>query len=120
VHGNRGSSIYWEQVIDLFHSRRDVRTVSLDLRGYGKSNHITELNSMEDFADDVHGVAMKVAKDAGMAEEEISARFVVVGWSFGGMVVITLASKYPAYYSRLVLVASGPIGGMKIGREVTK
>jgi pimeloyl-ACP methyl ester carboxylesterase len=36
------------------------------------------------------------------------------------MVVMTLASKYPAYYSRLVLVASGPIGGLKFGPVETK
>jgi pimeloyl-ACP methyl ester carboxylesterase len=54
-----------------------------------------------------------VAKDDGKCEDEISARYVLVGWSLGGMIVMTMAARYPKFYSRLVLVATGPIDGLK-------
>jgi pimeloyl-ACP methyl ester carboxylesterase len=100
-------------VVDELHNRRDVRTVTVDLRGYGSSNAITTLNSFEDFADDVHEVVLKVAKEEGKCDEEIAARYILVGWSLGGMVVMTMATKYASYYSRIVLVASGPVSGLK-------
>lgn len=83
--------------------------MTVDLRGFGQSNHITEVSSMDDFADDVHRVILKVAESQGYTNEMISARYVLVGWSFGGMVVMTMATKYNTFYSRLVLVASGPM-----------
>lgn len=76
---------------------------------------------MEDFADDVHRVVLKVA--GGVNPSEISAKYILVGWSIGGMVVMTMATKYSNYYSRLVLVGSGPIDGLKFAskdKHITK
>ena len=92
----------------------------MDLRGYGKSNHLTPATTIEEFADDVHRVVLTIAHKEGRPHEMIAARFIIVGWSFGGMIVMTLAARYPEFYSRLVLVGSGPIDGMKFGDVNTK
>ena len=40
----------------------------VDLRGFGKSNHLKEVNSIDDFADDVHNVVLKVAQEEGKSD----------------------------------------------------
>lgn len=121
VHGNRSSAIYWDPVVEALHQHRPgVRTVTMDLRGYGQSNHLIPAEKIEDFADDVHKVVLTIANKEGRPKEMIAARFIIVGWSFGGMVVMTLAARYPDFYNRLVLVASGPINGMNFGNASTK
>jgi pimeloyl-ACP methyl ester carboxylesterase len=52
-----------------------------------------------------------VAKDYGKCGDEISARYILVGWSFGRMIVMTMAARFPKFYSRLVLVVTAPIDG---------
>lgn len=61
IHGNRSSMLYWELFQKELHALKDVRTVTVDLRGFGRSNHIEKVNSIDDFADDVHKIVLEVA-----------------------------------------------------------
>jgi pimeloyl-[acyl-carrier protein] methyl ester esterase len=70
------------------------RVHTLDLPGHGRSPWAKGCADLE-------GVARHVA-------EHVPERCALVGWSFGGMVAIRIATLFPERVSALVLIASTP------------
>ncbi|WP_263731179.1 alpha/beta fold hydrolase [Cellulomonas sp. SG140] len=90
-----GSARTWDAVVDRLPGR-DV--LALDLRGWGRSQHLPGPYSLHQLAADVLGVIA----EAGVREH------VLVGHSMGGKVAQLVAAGRPAGLLGLVLVAPGP------------
>ena len=87
LHGSGGNhAIWWQQV--RYFSRR-YKVVTLDLRGFGRSDDIAGGPDCLDFPADVIGLLdhLKIDKAA------------VVGQSIGGTSCLRLAAKYPSRIS---------------------
>ncbi|CAL8969083.1 Lipase 3 [Cellulomonas sp. T2.31MG-18] len=90
-----GSARTWDGVVDRLPGR-DV--LALDLRGWGRSQHLPGPYSLHQLAADVLGVLA----EAGVRDH------VLVGHSMGGKVAQLVAAGRPAGLQGLVLVAPGP------------
>lgn len=90
-----GSARTWDGVVDRL-PERDV--LAVDLRGWGRSQHLPGPYSLQQLAADVLGVIA----EAGVGEH------VLVGHSMGGKVAQLVAAGRPAGLQGLVLVAPGP------------
>lgn len=75
--------------------RKNFTSLSLDLRGHGRSPAAPPARSLDDYADDVHTLLAKLS----------FAPAAIVGFSFGGMIAQHLALKYPNDVSALAICA---------------
>jgi pimeloyl-ACP methyl ester carboxylesterase len=91
-----GSTRTWEHVIAALPSR--YRTVAIDQRGWGSSDHPDRGYSLAEIADDTEGVIKALALE----------RYILVGHSMGGKTAQFLASRRPKGLVGLVLVAPAP------------
>lgn len=108
LHGNMTSSAH----LDILFERmpKDMRIIAPDLRGFGASSYHNEINSLEDFADDV----IEVINRLGITE------FYLGGWSTGGGVAMEIAAKMPERVLGLVLVESVGIQGYPMMKKDTQ
>lgn len=99
LHGNMTSSAH----LDVLFERlpMEYRVIAPDLRGFGGSTYKKEINSLEDFADDV----IEFLDRLGVNE------FFLGGWSTGGGIAMEIAAKLPERILGLVLVESVGIQG---------
>ncbi|UOY93056.1 alpha/beta hydrolase [Ectobacillus sp. JY-23] len=104
VHGNMTSSKHWDVVMNEL---TDYKVYAVDLRGFGFSTYNNEINSLQDFADDV-----KLFTD----EMGLSS-FTLVGWSTGGGVAMQFAATYPEVVKSIVLIESVGISGYPIFKK---
>jgi 3-oxoadipate enol-lactonase len=74
---------------------KNFTVLSVDARGHGQSPAEPPARSLEDFADDLHALLERLS----------FAPSAIVGFSFGGMVTMTLPLKYPKDASALVICA---------------
>lgn len=96
LHGNTGSSLWYERVMDI----PGIRTIAPDMPNFGHSGHIPEAD-IDRYADYV----------AGFIREMNLAPVPLVAHSLGGAVAHSLVSRNPELISRLLLVdASAPDG----------
>ncbi len=102
IHGATATAETW---IPLMYElqRLGMGSVAVDLRGHGKSHGHETLQ--------VAGIRDYVA-DARDVIEQFQTAHVVVGHSMGGLVAQLLASEIKL--QRAVLIASSPVGGMKV------
>src|SRR5271170_7519667 len=91
-----GSTRTWDHVIAALASR--YRTVAIDQRGWGASDHPDNGYSLAEIADDTEGVIKALALE----------RYILVGHSMGGKTAQFLASRRPKGLVGLVLVAPAP------------
>ncbi len=98
VHGNTGSSLWFERVMDI----PGARTLALDLPNFGRSDPHGDPISI-----DMYGDAIGAFIDALGLE-----RPVVVGHSLGGGAAMSLAARRPALLGGLVLVDSASPSGL--------
>ena len=92
VHGNGTNLTQWRAQLE--HVRRSRRAIAFDLPGMGLSDPPKDGNvSVDRFADSIGAVA-----DALHVR-----RFVLVGHSYGGSVVMAYAAKHPERVAGLVL-----------------
>jgi pimeloyl-ACP methyl ester carboxylesterase len=97
IHGVLGHAWMWHDVAPALAGTG--RVVALDLRGYGDSQwSATGAYSTEDHADDVAAVIEQL--DGGPAD--------VVGFSWGGLVGLALATRRPELVARLAMVDVPP------------
>jgi pimeloyl-ACP methyl ester carboxylesterase len=94
VHGNFSSSLHY---LPLFEKLPEhVRTIALDLRGFGDSSYYRRIESLKDFAEDIHLFLQKLA----------IREVLLVGWSLGGGVTMEFAAAYPKMVNRMILMNS--------------
>ncbi len=99
-HGFTGSHDAWDEIVPTVSTR--YRCIRMDGRGAGDSAHPATGNTIEQFADDV----------IGMADHLGLTRFTYVGHSMGGVVGMELGIRYGARLNKLVLVAPAPSDGL--------
>lgn len=96
LHGIFDSSEIWRHVEEDLTETYQVRTVSIDFPGFGRSEGYTNAGySYERFAEDVSSILEKLGHK----------HVLVVGHSMGGGVAQWLAYKYPDLVRSLLLVA---------------
>lgn len=98
VHGNTGSHLWFDRVMDL----PGASTYALDLPNFGRSNPVGDARSI-----DVYGDAIGAFIDALEIE-----RPVLVGHSLGGAAAMALAVHRPRLLRGLVLVDSAAPTGL--------
>jgi enterochelin esterase-like enzyme len=47
-------------------------------------------------------------------ETEIRQRIVLVGWSFGSIIALEMASSWPSLFGKLILPSVGPVTGVPV------
>jgi 3-oxoadipate enol-lactonase len=105
-HGYTGSHDSWEEVVPHLTGR--YRCIVMDCRGAGDSEHPADGYTIEQYADDVIGLADVLGL----------GRFTYVGHSMGGVIGYELALRYPERLARLVLVAPAPADGVQAPPEM--
>ena len=94
VHGNESSSYIYETILHRFTDKH--RVIAPDLRGYGHSTNHNPITKLDELAED-----LKLFFDHLKLK-----KFVLLGWSLGGAVVMKFTAKYPESVSKLVLLHS--------------
>ena len=105
-HGYNGSHDTWLNAIAPRLADR-YRCIVMDSRGAGDSAHPEGGYTIEQYALDVVGIADALGLD----------RFTFVGQSMGGGIGMQLGLEHADRLDKLVLVASIPSGGSKVGPE---
>lgn len=103
LHGIGGSAKIWAAQEDSF-ARAGIRTVALDLPGYGSRPPLAAM--------DFEGLAQDV--EATIDEGQLD-RPILVGHSLGGMIVQTLLRRRPQGYRAAVLACTSPAFGNPSG-----
>src|SRR3984957_1923157 len=106
LHGWGCSTRTWDHVIAALPP--GYRTVAIDQRGWGSSEHPTSGYSLAELADDAEGLI----KALGLK------RYILVGHSMGGKTVQFLASRRPKGLAGLVLVAPAPPSPFNVPEEL--
>lgn len=104
LHGNLSSCIFYKSIIKDFDN---MRVIAVDMRGFGDSTYHTPIESMEDFADDLHL----------FLEQKGISKINLLGWSAGGAVAMRFAAKYPQSVEKLILKASASYRGYPIFKK---
>ena len=102
-HGYTGSHDSWDVVAPAF-AANGYRAIVMDCRGAGDSEHTADGYSIEQYADDVIGMADHLGLD----------RFIYVGHSMGGVIGMELGIRYASRLEKLVLVAPAPADGVDV------
>jgi pimeloyl-ACP methyl ester carboxylesterase len=92
IHGWCCDHSYWGE--QTAHFAQTNRVVAPDLRGFGDSDKPEQKYTMDGFADDVAWLAGELHLD----------RPVIIGHSMGGVIVASIAQRYPDLARGLVLV----------------
>ena len=92
LHGWGMNSDVWETLLPKLTPY--FRVTLVDLPGHGRS-----LNSPADYS--LPNLANIIAKN-------LPSKFIVMGWSLGGMIATQIALNFPKQISKLILVASAP------------
>jgi len=105
IHGNLSSSVYYLPLIERL--PENLRTIAIDLRGFGDSTYVKKVKSLKELADDVvlFLQALKIP----------SAN--ICGWSLGGGVAMELAAHYPDVVKKLILINSTTHKGYPIFKK---
>ena len=98
VHGFLGSADMWKPQIQ--HFKKNYNILTIDLPGFGKSNHIQPCISIECMAKAILDVLKK---------KEIN-KFNLLGHSMGGMIVQEIAKLAGEKISKLICYGTGAIG----------
>ncbi|MBK6663466.1 MAG: alpha/beta hydrolase [Thermoflexaceae bacterium] len=102
-HGYTGSHDSWDVVAPAF-AAKGYRAIVMDCRGAGDSEHTADGYSIEQYADDVIGMADHLGLE----------RFIYVGHSMGGVIGMELGIRYASRLEKLVLVAPAPADGVDV------
>ncbi len=99
VHGNMSSSVHWQTTMEKLESH--FKMIAVDLRGFGDSSYINEINSLHDFALDV--IDLLDALHVETCD--------LLGWSTGGGIVLEMAADMKERVSKVVVLDSVGLTG---------
>lgn len=99
VHGNMSSSLHWDTVMASL--PKPYTAYAVDLRGFGASSYNNRISSLKELSEDLKLFVDELGLN----------RFVLMGWSTGGGVVMHFAIDYPDLVEKLILVESVGIKG---------
>ncbi len=103
IHGNTGSKRWFEKVMYI----EGARTIAPDMPNFGNSSHIDSAD-IDVYADYIAGFIRTI---------DLPTPMPIVGHSLGGAVAISLAIRNPDLVSRLMLIDSAPLDGLKTPEE---
>lgn len=83
----------------------DIRVIAVDLRGFGDSSYKKRFNHLDELANDVALFIKKL---------ELKTPLAVTGWSAGGGVALSLASKHSELVDKVILINSMSYRGLPI------
>ncbi|CAD8172256.1 unnamed protein product [Paramecium octaurelia] len=116
IHGNLISSKYWKRLIQQIQQvNSKIRCISMDLRGFGRSQSNQNVDQITDLSNDVDILLKSLLLDKN--DEYYQNHVYLAGWSLGGIVSMQLAVDYPNKYQKLILIASGSVCGYALMRE---
>lgn len=117
VHGNLISCQYWKPLIkELLRINPKYRCIAMDLRGFGRSQQITNVDCMHDLSEDVaHLLISKIFPE--LTADQMAERVYLIGWSLGGAVCMQMAVDHPDRFHKLILVGSVGVAGHPIMQE---
>ncbi|CAD8084495.1 unnamed protein product [Paramecium sonneborni] len=116
IHGNLISCKYWRRLINQIQQLNSkIRCISMDLRGFGRSQGNHNVECMTDLSNDVDNLLNSILSDKD--EEYYQKNVYLAGWSLGGIVSMQLAVDYPNKYQKLILIASGSVCGYTLMTE---
>jgi len=104
LHGFTESSSIWNKFARALSIH--FRVITIDLPGFGKSECVAEVHTMERFADVVHAVLIACK----------ARKCLMVGHSMGGFVTLAFAKKYPGMLQGISLFHSHPFGDSEEGK----
>ena len=107
LHGWGCSTRTWDHVIAALPP--GYRTVAIDQRGWGSSEHPTGGYSLAELADDTQGAIKALGLE----------HYILVGHSMGGKTAQLLASRRPKGLVGLILVAPAPPSPLNIPEEIS-
>jgi len=108
VHGNMSSSKHMEILMERLQDK--YKLYAVDMRGFGASSYIKEIDYLKDFSEDI-----KLFVDLLKLKS-----FSMAGWSTGGGVIMQFAADYPEYVEKLVLIESVGIKGYPMFKKDEK
>lgn len=92
IHGWSCDHRYMQPISNLLASH--YRVTNIDVPGCGKSNWQTKFKSIHDIADALL--------------PHLPDQAVYIGWSFGGLLALSIAARYPERVKRIVGIATSP------------
>ena len=102
IHGNMSSSLHYLPLIERLGD--DFRIIAPDMRGFGDSSYHHRFDSLHELAEDLYQfVTLLHLKN-----------MIVAGWSTGGGVALSLASRHPELVKKIVLIESMSYRGYPI------
>jgi pimeloyl-ACP methyl ester carboxylesterase len=105
LHGNMSSSVHLYPLIARL--KQEYRVIAPDLRGFGDSTYKKSITSLHDLADDV----IDFLRILGIKKYHLG------GWSTGGAIALSIASKQPRDVSDVVLIESCSYRGYPIFKK---
>lgn len=103
IHGNMSSGVHYLPLMQRLPENQHV--ISVDLRGFGDSSYKKAFNHLDELADDLVLFIEKLKLPVPLA---------VAGWSAGGGVALSLASRYPELIDKIILINSMSYRGLPI------
>lgn len=103
IHGNMSSSLHYMPLISRLPD--DLRVIALDLRGFGDSTYNKGFDHLDELANDV-ALFINALK--------LKTPLAVAGWSAGGGVALSLASKHNTLVDKVILINSMSYRGLPI------
>ncbi len=108
VHGNMSSSVHFQTTMERLEN--EFRVYAVDLRGFGDSSYLHEMNSLHDFALDIEG----------WIEALDLHDFYLLGWSTGGGIALEVAADMPDRVKKLFLLDSVGVKGYPLYKKDAK
>ncbi len=108
IHGNMSSGLHYAPILERL--PEGFKAYAVDLRGFGDSTYKTRINSLGDFAEDIHEFVTKLGLKG----------FTMAGWSTGGGICMQYTAEHPGYADKLVLIESVSYFGFPIYKKDEK
>lgn len=92
LHGGGCTHRHMQPIVGLL--KNDYQVLNVDIPGHGRSGWNDDINNIYDIADELMAV---------LPEEAI-----YIGWSYGGLLSLSIAARYPQRVKRLIGISTTP------------